>query len=151
MKTMRALSWAIVGMVCAVCSAEIWLSSFERRMDAEMASAAKVDLAADGNIFELLQKGDSAGVLLTLKNGDWIRMLVTDNPKREKERLLYALSSDGSRVKKRCRIGQLKTSSGALDPHIRSAVEESGSLLAFWRNPHLARIGLNMRDNFDAM
>lgn len=148
---MRALFWVIVGMVLAVCSAEVWLCNFEKRMEAKMASTAKVGLVADGNIFKLLQKGDSPSVQLALKSGEWVRMLVADNPKREKERLLYAISSDGSRVKKRCRIEQVMSSSGVLDPHIHAAVEESDSLLAFWRNPHLAQIGLNMRDNFDPM
>lgn len=152
MRAMKAFLWVILGMTCAMYCAAICLCIYEKSLDSERMSYTKADLVSDRAIFESLWKDGSQNqsASLSLKNGDWVRMLVVDSAKEGKSHLFYAVSSDGSRVKKRCQITCLTTPSGELDTHLRLAAAESRTLREFWLNPQLEQIGVNMRDNFDA-
>lgn len=108
-----------------------------------------VDTSFDKGIFGMLERNESHVIVLDFKNGDWIRMMVVDNPQDNMRHLFYAISSDGGRVKKCCLVDRLQLPSGEFDVRLRAAKEESCSLSEFWRNPRLRSLGVDMRDNFD--
>ena len=108
-----------------------------------------IDMSFDRNVLGALERCDPCAVALDFEDGAWVRMLVAENPRDKAKFVFYAISSDGSRVKKRCLVDHLKQPSGELDVHLHAAKKESRSLAEFWRSPHLRLLGIDMRNNFD--
>ena len=120
-----------------------------RIADAAMEKFSGIDMTYDRSVLVALERCDPRAVVLDFEDGAWVRMLVAENPRDKAKFVFYAISSDGSRIKKRCLVDRLKLPSGELDVRLQAARKESRSLSEFWRSPHLRLLGIDMRNNFD--